>query len=167
MQDFSAVYTMGGTISKSSLCDVGFQVIVVKNPRSRLRQGLPLDCEQRPLACHPLGPSLCSLSLKLRSQPEPHFLVVALVLVVTKDILRPTRIFGLTSSLDSGQSMGVCRKYTLKAQTAQSQRVLGPTRTQRRRPAYATDEDDRTPKRHHGASDVPQKWIHPRSIHHM
>ena len=45
------------------------EVVVVKDPRSRPQQGLPLDREQRPPTCHPLGPSLCSLPHKLQLQP--------------------------------------------------------------------------------------------------
>ena len=54
---FPAVYAMGGAIFIPSLCDIGVQVVEVKNPRSRPRQGFPLDREQRPPTCHPLGPS--------------------------------------------------------------------------------------------------------------
>ncbi len=62
---FAAVNTIGDAIFIPSIYDLGCHVVVVKNPRSRPRQGLPLD---RELTCH-LCPSLCSLSLKPQSQP--------------------------------------------------------------------------------------------------
>ena len=153
---------------------------MVKNPRSRPRQGLPLDREQRPLTCHPLGPSLCLLSLKLQSQPGP---VLTLVTMVKQDIRRPTPIFSLSIPGEfTGQRPVDGRILNNKPSKLRQFNAVpeGPRadahataqaslRTRRRR-SHAQGPEGEAPdakghpaahKGHHGASNAPQKWVHP------
>jgi len=78
---------VGDRLFIPSLCDFCFQFIwqwqfiqpMMEHPG--LERGKVLLYRQwRNPTCHPLGSSLCSLSLELRSQPEPHLPVLALSL---------------------------------------------------------------------------------------